>query len=39
LGFLLAVWGTKSVIGDLDGDHGIGGGDLAVLLSRWGPVQ
>ena len=39
LGFLLAVWGTNSVIGDLDGDHIIGGGDLAVLLSRWGLVQ
>jgi hypothetical protein len=39
LGFLLAVWGTNSVIGDLDGDHIIGGGDLGTLLSRWGPVQ
>ena len=39
LGFLLAVWGTNSVIGDLDGDHIIGGGDLGVLLAHWGPVQ
>ena len=39
LGFLLAVWGTNSIIGDLDGDHIIGGGDLGTLLSRWGPVQ
>ena len=39
LGFMLAVWGTNSVIGDLDGDHIIGGGDLGTLLSRWGPVQ
>jgi hypothetical protein len=39
LGFLLAVWGTNSVVGDLDGDHIIGGGDLGLLLSRWGPVQ
>ena len=39
LGFLLAVWGTNSVVGDLDGDHIIGGGDLGLLLSGWGPVQ
>ena len=30
---------ANSIIGDLDGDHIIGGGDLGTLLSRWGPVQ
>jgi hypothetical protein len=25
------------LVGDIDGDGGVGGADLAVLLSNWGP--
>jgi hypothetical protein len=35
---LLSFWGFPNPpVGDLDGNGVIGGGDLSVLLSNWGP--
>jgi hypothetical protein len=35
---LLSLWSvTNAPFGDLDGDGMIGGADLAIMLSSWGP--
>ncbi|MEE2680839.1 MAG: alpha/beta fold hydrolase [Planctomycetota bacterium] len=34
---LIAVWGGNSPVHDLDGDGTVGGEDLSIFLSAWGP--